>query len=95
MDVVVQGDYTTYLLDITTRQWRVARHPEIATEIYASSLQQGKDTVYVIGGYTGDYLDKVFRYLPDDEEWEEMEVTIQLPRRSAVAISIPDEMVNC
>ncbi len=95
VDIVVQGDYTTYLLDLATKRWRIARHPEVANEEYASSLQQGKDTVYVIGGYTGDYLNTVFRYLPDEEQWEEMEVTIKLPRRSAVAISIPDDTVNC
>ena len=60
----------------------------------ASSVQYGR-TFFMIGGKsdTRVYLDTVHKYDPDQDNWEEMEVTLSEPRSGATAMIIDSSII--
>ena len=60
----------------------------------ASTVQYGR-TFFMIGGASdwGDYLDTVHKYDPDQDNWEEMEVTLSEPRAWVAAMIIDSSII--
>ncbi len=97
LDLVMMEEQETYLLDLETMTWREAIAGDVDMDLYAPTVQSGFDTFYLLGGYAAGAVetDIVHRYVPEDEAWVELEHTLQLGRRSAVAIGVPEEVANC
>ncbi len=65
-------------------------------DVYAASVQYGKETFSAVGGLDYDAFeeDTVFTYEPEGESWA-LSAKLRDRKRSVVAIAVPDEYTVC
>jgi len=59
------------------------------------SAAQLDDTFVVVGGNSGGTSDKVFRFNPDTDAFEEVPQRLSTPKEFAIAVAVPDDFVLC
>ena len=89
------GDLETSseFLNLDTLIWEPKQSLPFDIELGASV--PFKDSFLIVGGDSGDYLDTIYYYNPNTDQWELMEQMLKYEREYLAAFMVPDSYANC
>jgi len=94
VDVLVRGLDRTYFYNLNEKVWILAA--PFSEEIDGSSSAQISQGVLSIGGtINGAYTNKIYVFNQPTLEWLLQEEKLNVPRRQAAAVAVPDTFLNC
>jgi len=93
-EVVIASDESSYIFSLDDQQWR--NGPLLPKNMKWMMNAQLEDDFLVIGGYeNGKNLNSVYRFDKDLYDWVLLDAVMQIPRRFAAAVPVPDSFLSC
>jgi hypothetical protein len=97
-EIVVAGGFATntvQVFNIESQRWTSGSGMPAAASYSGSTVPYG-DSFAVIGGFDGTtQTDSIYIYAKETKTWSTSEETMQMARRHASAVPIPDTLASC
>ncbi len=96
--LVAGGDYdsSSYFLDLETLTWE--RKASLPTDIHLGASVPFENSFLIVGGISDDiheYLNTIFYYNPNLDQWELLSAFMHYERGRFAAFLVPDSYANC
>lgn len=85
------------ILNLSTMEWRTG-NSQLPEPLYQGVSVPYDRTFLLVGGYNyqnNRYSDKIYKYQPEDEDFIELQYTIQYPRKVHSAFLVPGDYFEC
>ena len=99
-EIVVMGDAATcHIYNFRNNSWRpgpLFEGPDSTLSESSATVQLNKNFVF-LGGYLGNALttDSIYGFDQENYRWVQKAATLSSTKRGAIAIAVPDDLVDC
>ena len=86
------------IFNMESYEWRQGSPiPGVGSSNYQSVAlaQHSSGSFFLVGGWDGNFLDKIFKFNHETYEWEELPVPLDSPRDSASPVVVPADFGTC